>query len=247
MKPAASEFYEKEAGAYDDKRFSTLTGRLVDSLQKKAVRGLCSFSPGEVLLDVGTGTGRFALDLAEQAAWVVGIDCSVAMIQEAKRKSASWKLSHRISLAIADGHALPFRKDCVQWCVSVNVLLHIQDYEVVLRQMAQMLGNDGGLVTNFPILQRAYFPVAVVVNLRKRALFEHVYSRWFTLGEVRQSLARAGFRVENTIGLLLVTKQIRSRFAEVWLAHFMSRMDRIFSRSFLKYLSGLLFIRSRKL
>jgi ubiquinone/menaquinone biosynthesis C-methylase UbiE len=168
------------------------------------------------------------------------------MIQEARSKAVKRGFHQRISLAIADGHALPFRARCAHWCVSVNVLLHVQDYEEVLKQMAQVLRKGGRLIANFPILQSAYFPIGLIVNLRKRAMLERVYSRWFTLAQIRRSLFGAGFRIEDTIGLLLVTKQATSRFADVWLMHFMRNMGRVFARTPLRYLSGMLFVRSQK-
>lgn len=241
------EFYEREAGVYDDVRFSSPVGKLVDAIQKDIVLRLCDFNNGDFVLDVGTGTGRFAVELAKNGATVVGLDPSRSMIELARKKSIRKRIYGNMNLVIADAHKLPFQKYSFQYCISINVLNHIPDYTSVLVEIASVLKKRGRLVNNFPNMQGLYLPLAVFVNLCKRALFSDVYSRWFTLSEVKKSLLEAGLREEDVEGfLVLILPSFLETFSSVIL-HIVRKMNVLFSHSIFKYLSGNLFVKSRKI
>ena len=241
------EFYEREAEVYDDVRFSSPVGKLVDAIQREIVLRLCDLNDGDFVLDLGTGTGRFAMELAKNGATVVGLDPSRSMIELAREKSIRQRVYGNMNLIIADADKLPFKRCSFQYCVSINVLNHIPDYKSVLVEIASVLKEKGQLVANFPNMQGLYLPVAVFVNFCKRALFSDVYSRWFTLSEVKNSLFKVGLRVENVEGfLVLILPSFLEKFSWIIL-HVITKMNVFFSRSIFKYLSGSLFVKSQKI
>lgn len=70
-------------------------------------RAMAKESPGSVL-DVGCGTGRIALDLAQQGHEVVGIDLSEAMLQAAQEKLAKLPADVRQRVKLAQGDMTGF-------------------------------------------------------------------------------------------------------------------------------------------
>ena len=64
-------------------------------------------------LDVATGTGDFAIDLARkpQVTSVVGLDFAGAMLAQAIDKTRRSELGDRVSFVLGDAHALPFPDD----------------------------------------------------------------------------------------------------------------------------------------
>jgi SAM-dependent methyltransferase len=60
------------------------------------------FRPGQVVLDVGCGTGIDALFLANRGIRVVGIDASGAMVTRARAKLADDRLEDRVELRVMD-------------------------------------------------------------------------------------------------------------------------------------------------
>jgi len=60
------------------------------------------FRPGQVVLDVGCGTGIDALFLAQRGIRVVGIDASVAMVAQARSKLADARLEDLVELRVMD-------------------------------------------------------------------------------------------------------------------------------------------------
>jgi 2-polyprenyl-3-methyl-5-hydroxy-6-metoxy-1,4-benzoquinol methylase len=75
------------AERYDRERFSRLSGRVFNALEKRAVRrAFGGVPPGATIVDVPCGTGRLAETLLEQGHHVVGVDISDAMLNVAQRK-----------------------------------------------------------------------------------------------------------------------------------------------------------------
>jgi SAM-dependent methyltransferase len=63
--------------------------------------------PGQRILDLGTGTGLLALQLARQGSAVVGIDIAPEQIATAQQSAATEKLDARFGVASAEATALP--------------------------------------------------------------------------------------------------------------------------------------------
>ena len=74
-------FYEEEALAYDHKRQADAYGSYLWRRQREAVLDLCGELEHQKLLEVGVGTGRFALELAKKKAEVFGLDATGAMLR----------------------------------------------------------------------------------------------------------------------------------------------------------------------
>jgi ubiquinone/menaquinone biosynthesis C-methylase UbiE len=73
------------------------------------------------VLDVGSGTGILALQLAERASFVVGLDTSPAMIGLA-RKSQTESGKANVAWVIASADALPFRAATFDYITSTYAL-----------------------------------------------------------------------------------------------------------------------------
>ena len=104
-------------------------------------------------LDVATGTGDFALDLARrpEVSAVVGVDFAPQMLQLGRLKAGKEALAPRIEFAAADAHALPFADEAFM-CVTVGFgLRNFADVPRALREMARVV-RPGGRVAILEIV-----------------------------------------------------------------------------------------------
>lgn len=99
--------------------------------------------PGEVVLDLATGTGQLARDAlaAEPGSLVIGADLTPAMLELARRRPTN----HRIAWACMDAHNLPFPDSSVD-VVTHGYLLRYLDLEAGLREQHRILVDGGRLV-----------------------------------------------------------------------------------------------------
>jgi len=94
---------------------------------------------GRRTLDVGCGTGAFAVALAERGGKVWGIDASPEMLAEAQAKEA------RARFRQANAEALPFKDSWFERVV-MRLSLHHLDRTRALREAARVLVPGGKLV-----------------------------------------------------------------------------------------------------
>ncbi len=127
------------ASGYDN-WYGTSMGQVVDRLEKALIYQLAQPRPGELALDVGTGTGHFACDLADRGLRVIGCDCSEAMLQIARSKDADvvWQR--------CDAEGLPFRDDSFDLVISVTTLEFVDDAHPALDEMFRVVARGGRLV-----------------------------------------------------------------------------------------------------
>lgn len=147
---------------------TVMSGGMHHLWRRRAARLATREDQGEAL-DVATGTGDFALDLALMPgiARVVGLDFAPKMLPLALQKAQRQSLSQQINWMLGDAQSLPF-PDGHFLCVTVGFgLRNFSDKEKALREMTRVV-RPGGRVVILDIvplqgngilqrLQRAYF------------------------------------------------------------------------------------------
>ena len=99
-------------------------------------------------LDVATGTGDFALDLAlkPQVTHVVGLDFAPQMLDLGVRKAWRRDLAHRVQYLVGDAHSLPF-PDGHFICATVGFgVRNFIDVPRAMREMARVVRPGGRVV-----------------------------------------------------------------------------------------------------
>ena len=136
------------------------------------------------VLDAGTGTGRFAIYLAQRGLNVVAIDSSKEMIEIARKKVEQAGCQHRIQFIVADIENLPLRDNSVDGLCSLIVLIHLDCRDYAVSELSRVLKSDGILVLDVPhkLLSRAYRPFLSLVG--KTTFPDYHYS----LGEIKRLL-----------------------------------------------------------
>lgn len=105
-------------------------------------------TPGARVLDVGSGPGLFADEMAQvvgPAGCVRGVDISESMIGIARARCADtpW-----VDFQIADAVSLPFGDESFDACVSVQVLEFVADVDAALREFHRVLKPGGRLAVS---------------------------------------------------------------------------------------------------
>jgi len=235
--PQKTAEYDYEASTYEKSRFHSRLGVHLDHMHKKIVADLIS-SDGKILLDVGVGTGRFATWLVEKGFEVVGVDISREMLKEAKRKTQS--LSENVHLVLSDCHFLPFKKEMFDGCICINVVNHIPEIDRFLKEVQYTIEPRGFFIVNFPNLRSLYFPIAIIVNLRKHALLKRrkIRSKWFTPLEIKSLIKSAGFDIKEVKACAITsTIPLGDKLVRI-----IERMNLLLVDSRLKHFGGSLFI-----
>lgn len=116
-------------------------------------------------LDVGTGTGDFALALlarSPRTATVTGVDISTGMLDVAKRRAARAGVGERYERLVASVESLPFGDGAFDVATAGFVIRNVGDIPKGLREMRRVLRPGGRAVIldlhtpRNPIVRRLY-------------------------------------------------------------------------------------------
>jgi 2-polyprenyl-3-methyl-5-hydroxy-6-metoxy-1,4-benzoquinol methylase len=173
--------------------------------------------PGERVLDVGCGEGRFAAELARAGAHVVGIDVAEEPLRRARARHPE------LDLRLVDGAGpwdLPDASFDAVW--AGEVIEHVADTGAWLSEVRRVLRSGGSLLVSTPALGRLELMRAA---LSRRAFAERFdprgdHLRFYNRETLTRLIGEFGFErilVRSAGGppgarRLLLAHAIRSRF-----------------------------------
>jgi ubiquinone/menaquinone biosynthesis C-methylase UbiE len=140
-----------------------------------------------LLLDLGCGTGRFTVPLAEQlGVSVIGIDPSQKMLREAARHTRS----PRIAYVEGSAESIPLAASVAALIFMSNAIHHVTSVDKALREMWRVLQPHGIVfIRNYSLENLeslhylAFFPEALHISRNmiwpRSTLVEHFTSRGF--------------------------------------------------------------------
>lgn len=208
-----------------DSWFSTPLGHTADLLEKDLLLQFVGGVAGKTVLDVGTGTGHFALFLVQQGAWVVGADVSRPMLRVAADKETMPPLVQ------ADALALPFSDGAFDLVFSVTALEFIPDAARAVAEMVRVCRPGGCLVVG---VLNARSPWAWAHRKAARADPQDPFAsaRFFSSGEFRRLLSPHGrLRWSSSVFVLPSGRGLRCAWP-------LERFGRVALRSFGALLVG---------
>ncbi|MEZ4623189.1 MAG: class I SAM-dependent methyltransferase, partial [Caldilineaceae bacterium] len=179
---------------------------LEDQTREQRFRHLlkCAALPeGLRVMDVGTGTGRLALMLAEGGAReVVGVDISPAMLEMAEyfRLSSAAPQAKQVSFRLASAQRTPFRNESFDAVVCRLVLHQSHKPERILQEIVRLL-KPGGILIVADLLG-ADDPVkrATQNTIEARRNPSHVAA--YSVEQYRKLINSAGLTIEHETAAL---------------------------------------------
>jgi len=125
-----------------DRWFTTPIGSLVRKYEAELMLDLLEPKPGEIILDAGCGTGVFTLDIFSSGSKVIGLDISLPMLIQAKKKLKEYPLW----VVLTDMSNLPFPESSFDKVVSVTALEFIKDAKGAVGELFRITKRGGYIV-----------------------------------------------------------------------------------------------------
>lgn len=170
--------YNLAAADYDKKE------KYLDSFEKETLLSVLGDIRNKRILDVGAGTGRLSLRLAEKGADVIALDISDRMLAELERKNK------KIITVVGDAEQLPFEDNFFDAVTAAFLIIHLKDPVRFFDEVYRVL-KDGGrfIVTN--INQKEPPEIKTKNGLLKIESYYHRPEK------IRQLLESLAFKIEK--------------------------------------------------
>lgn len=215
------EGYDRWAATYD-----TMGNWLLDLEEPEVERALGDTSDLDVL-DVGAGTGRHAIRIAESGARVTAVDFSEEMLARARQKPGA----DLVRWVVHDvAQPLPFAAGSYDRVLSALVLEHIpvEDLTAFFRDLGRVVRSDGVIVVT--AMHPAMFLKGVSANFRDEAGEVRPRSYVATLSDYVMGAIQAGLIIvgltEHSVDERLATRNERARKSLGWPALFVMTLKR---------------------
>jgi len=98
------------------------------------------------VLDVATGTGDLALELARHTNSVVGLDFCPEMIKLGRLKAGRKKMAGQIDFILGDALTLPFESDSFDCALNGFVLRNVSDVNLFLSELRRVVKPGGRVI-----------------------------------------------------------------------------------------------------
>ncbi|MEK7131864.1 MAG: class I SAM-dependent methyltransferase [Patescibacteria group bacterium] len=138
------------------------------------------------ILDVGAGTGRLSLPMANRGAQVTALDVSSKMLELVKKKNS------KIITVVGDAESLPFEKEAFDIVTAAFLIVHLKDPTRFFDEAYRVL-KDGGILAVTNINQKDPPRVKTKTD---QIIIESFYHRPEKIKDILRSLA---FKIEQEV------------------------------------------------
>jgi ubiquinone/menaquinone biosynthesis C-methylase UbiE len=125
-----------------DKWFETPIGALVKSYESDLLLDMLGPDQGEIILDVGCGTGVFTLDMLSFGPHVIGLDISRPMVMRACHKAKKYPFRG----IVGDMMSLPFENETFDKVVSMTAIEFVKDAQRAVKELFRVTRRGGRIV-----------------------------------------------------------------------------------------------------
>ncbi len=165
---------------------------LPEAFERKIALTRGRLSPGDVVLDIGCGTGSLALRLAPSAAHVHGLDLSSEMIRIARTKTTAQGADNLTFHVGPFDDTIPFEPESMDALCAYSLLHLVADPPAALARIYSLLKPGGVFVSSTVCLGESWVPMAPLMWLL-RSLGKAPLVKSLSKQTLVHEMANAGF------------------------------------------------------
>ncbi|MHA2039269.1 MAG: class I SAM-dependent methyltransferase [Promethearchaeota archaeon] len=155
IKKFRKQFYNEHANDYDNMWWND--GNALEEFA--GFKNVVKIKPGDIVLDIATGTGTFLIEMAKLGATCYGIDQSSKMLEKLRYKVKQKGIEKDVE-KISEGTAekLPYPDRIFNWVVCIGMLEYypLEYAKAVLLEIIRVLKPEGHCFIDIPNPNKPY-------------------------------------------------------------------------------------------
>lgn len=153
--------YKKQLN-YFDKEFSEVKEYKLAPWQKTYIKKIKEQLLGKnykkkTILDIATGSGYIAIEMARMGMKVIACDLSSQAIKNLEKYKKQFKLKN-LKLIICKAEKIPLKDESVDYIVANAILEHIPDEKSTIQEWKRVLKKNGTMLITVPLKYRFVWP-----------------------------------------------------------------------------------------
>jgi len=137
--------------------YNAIPAKILRAPEKRLAQGIANRIRSGSLVDLGSGTGYLAIEIAKQVPWlkVYGIDLSEAMVKIARKHARNANVKN-VKIELSNAAALPFADNSIDFIVSTGSLHHWRQPVKVFNECYRVLkhGSEAWIYDGCPDIPR---------------------------------------------------------------------------------------------
>lgn len=160
--------YKKQV-SYFDKEFATVSNYRLAAWQKSYIEKIKTYLikdnfKNRVLLDIGTGTGYVAIEMAKMGLQVTACDLSPKAIENLERYKKQYKLKN-LTLMVCNAEEIPLKQNSVDYIVCNALLEHLPNEKKSIQNWKKLLNKNGKMLITVPLSLKHVWPFLWPINI----------------------------------------------------------------------------------
>lgn len=189
------EQYNRTASGYDKTRFGNYGSKYVDDVEKRTILKVLK---GNSVLELGTGTARYGLFLANKGFNFIGIDIAEKMLLKSKEKAE--ESNTKISLIQMDAENLAFSEISFDNVICIHTFQYFLHPLKVLKEAFSVLKPGGRCIFSFESVNPLLIRLIVNTGLKTK-INPHVNQVFYFDHEVANLFEKTGFKILHKVML----------------------------------------------
>lgn len=160
--------HHKKQQEYFDKEFSLLKGYLLESWQESYIDRIKAYMldrkyKKKTLLDIATGSGYVAVEMAKLGLDVIACDLSTESVKNLEKYKKKFRLKN-LKIIQCKAEEIPLKRKSVDYIVANAILEHIPAETKAINEWKSLLKKNGKMFITVPLKFRYIWPFLWIPN-----------------------------------------------------------------------------------
>jgi len=151
----------------------------------------------EILIDIGTGSGYIAVEMARKGLKVIACDLTLKELIKLKDVVKKEHLERSLFLVCCSAEDLPFKNKIADYLVSNAILEHLPKEKEAIQGISRVCKSKSGLMVTVPLSLKYVLPFFWPVNIIHDKRIGHL--RRYDKKILKKKFSRYGFKLKRVL------------------------------------------------
>lgn len=173
-------YFKKEFSAINEYQLTPWQESYIRRIKKNMLRNNYK---KKTLLDIATGSGYVAVEMAKLGLKVIACDLSLGAVKNIRKYKKQFSLTNLIVIR-CNAEKIPLKDKSVDYIVANAILEHIVDEQKAINEWKRLVKDGGRVFITVPITYKYIFPFLWIINYIHDKRIGHL--RRYDLGSLQR-------------------------------------------------------------